>query len=255
MQPLSIVSELGGGAHDLLGLVLPPASYATLTSVTFHTPINPGKTPNIEAGETTAQINEAVRQHKENLRVWRAYIATGRALQQQLINPFDKPYIQGLHDRHTSYNNASSMHILTHLYTAPSIRSALRTTTSKCEHHLILPNPSNSFLIKLKPPLHLQMQVTGPTTLTKLSHDHISSSYRRDWRRHAVLTQTWPNFKAGFAKAHRDLRIAQTAAHGAGYQNVKAQPAHFMLKSSSTSEQVMGRNSWRHSPGVRYVGL
>jgi hypothetical protein len=118
MQPLSIVSELGGGAHDLLGLVLPPASYATLTSVTFHTPINPGKTPNIEAGETTAQINEAVRQHKENLRVWRAYIATGRALQQQLINPFDKPYIQGLHDRHTSYNNASSMHILTHLYTA-----------------------------------------------------------------------------------------------------------------------------------------
>jgi hypothetical protein len=44
----------------------------------------------------------------------------------------------------------------------------------------------------------------------------------RDWRRRAVLTQTWPNFKADFAKAHRDLRIVQTAAHGAGYQNANS---------------------------------
>jgi hypothetical protein len=44
----------------------------------------------------------------------------------------------------------------------------------------------------------------------------------RDWRRRAVLTQTWPNFKANFAEAHRDLRIVQTAAHGAGYQNANS---------------------------------
>jgi hypothetical protein len=29
----------------------------------------------------------------------------------------------------------------------------------------------------------------------------------RDWCRHAILTQTWLNFKAHFAEAHRDLRI------------------------------------------------
>jgi hypothetical protein len=44
----------------------------------------------------------------------------------------------------------------------------------------------------------------------------------RDWRRRAVLTQTWPHFKADFAKAHRDLCIVQTAAHGPGYQNANA---------------------------------
>jgi hypothetical protein len=43
-----------------------------------------------------------------------------------------------------------------------------------------------------------------------------------DWPRRAVLTQTWPNFKATFSEAHRDLRIVQTAAHGTGYQNANA---------------------------------
>jgi hypothetical protein len=43
-----------------------------------------------------------------------------------------------------------------------------------------------------------------------------------DWRRRAILTQTWPHFKADFAEAHRDLGIIQTAAHGAGYQSANA---------------------------------
>jgi hypothetical protein len=113
----SVVSKLSGGAHGLLGLVLPPATYAILTNVVFNTPVNPGTTPNIEAGGTAVQIHEIVRQHKENLRVWREYNATDKALQQQLINTFDEPYIQGLRDWHTSYNNVSAMQILTHLYT------------------------------------------------------------------------------------------------------------------------------------------
>jgi hypothetical protein len=55
-----VVSELGGGAHGLLGLVLPPATYGTLTNVVFNTPVNPGTTPSIEAGGTAVQIHEVV---------------------------------------------------------------------------------------------------------------------------------------------------------------------------------------------------
>jgi hypothetical protein len=36
----SIVSELGGGAHGLLGLVLSPTTYAALTNAAFNAPIN-----------------------------------------------------------------------------------------------------------------------------------------------------------------------------------------------------------------------
>jgi hypothetical protein len=51
------------------------------------------------------------------LRVWRKYQATDQALKQQLLNTIDKAYIRGLRNRHTGYNNVSTMQLLTHLYT------------------------------------------------------------------------------------------------------------------------------------------
>jgi hypothetical protein len=44
----SVVSKLGGGAHGLLGLVLPPATYAALTNVAFNTPLIPGQHPTLK---------------------------------------------------------------------------------------------------------------------------------------------------------------------------------------------------------------
>jgi hypothetical protein len=228
----SVVSELGSGAHGLLVLVLPTATYTALTNVHFNAPNNPGTTPNLADGGTTAQINEAVRQHKENLHIWREYDATDKALQQQLINIFDKPYIRGLRDRHTGYNNVSAMQILTHLYTT---------------YGVITPSDIEDNDAKMRAPF-------DPTQPIKLLFDQIESaakyadagnrSYNPDqvvsrayllllqtnlysdacrvWRRRAIYTQNWPNFKADFAEAHRDLRIIQTAAHGAGYQSANA---------------------------------
>jgi hypothetical protein len=76
----SVVSELGGGSHGLLGLVLPPPTYATLTNFVFNTPVNPGTTLNLEAGGTAVKVHKIVRQHKENLPVWREYNATNKTL-------------------------------------------------------------------------------------------------------------------------------------------------------------------------------
>jgi hypothetical protein len=94
--------------------------------------------------------------------------------------------------------------------------------TPKCAPPSTLPNPSNSYAIKSKPPSNLPTQAIGPPTLTKSSHEPISSSYKLACILTLAATQTWPNFKANFAEAHRDLRIVQTAAHGAGYQNANS---------------------------------
>jgi hypothetical protein len=220
----SVVSELGGGAHGLLGLVLPPATYATLTNVVFNTPVNPGTTPNIEAGGTAVQIHEVVRQHKENLRVWREYNATDKALQQQLINTFDEPYIRGLRDRHTSYNNVSAMRILTHLYTTYGVITPIdiEDNDAKMRAPFDPTQPIELLFDQIETAVEFADagnrpynpdQVVSRAYLLILQTGLYSDACR-DWRRRAVLTQTWPNFKAGFAEAHRDLRIVQTAAHG-----------------------------------------
>jgi hypothetical protein len=228
----SVVSKLGGGAHGLLGLILPPATYATLTNAVFNTPVIPGTTPNIEAGGTAVQIHEIVRQHKENLRVWREYNATDKALQQQLINTFDKPYIRGLRDRHTSYNNVSAMQILTHLYTTFGVITPIDIENNDAK--MRAPFDPTQPIELLFDQIGTAIKFAGAGNRPYNPDQVVSRAYLlilqtglysdacRDWRRRAVLTQTWPNFKADFAKAHRDLRIVQTAAHSAGYQNANS---------------------------------
>ena len=76
----SVQSELGGGAHGLLGLALSPAAYRTITGYYFAVPGNPGTLPDLTQGQTEPQISEAVRQHKEDLRAWRLYDTTGKTL-------------------------------------------------------------------------------------------------------------------------------------------------------------------------------
>ena len=63
----SVESTLGEGTHGLLGLTVYPATYRTITGNAFQPPPNPGALPTIPANQTSSQINEIVRQHKESL--------------------------------------------------------------------------------------------------------------------------------------------------------------------------------------------
>ena len=65
---ISVPSQLGGGQHGLLGLVLNDALYLNLTGTDFIKPPNPGTVATIPANSTGPQIDERVRNHKEKLR-------------------------------------------------------------------------------------------------------------------------------------------------------------------------------------------
>jgi hypothetical protein len=107
----------------------------------------------------------------------------------------------------------------------------LRTTTPKCAHPSIQPNLTHQTLFDQiesaveyadagKRPYNPDQVVSRAYLL--LLKTGLYSAACRDWRRCAIFTQNWPNVKAGFAEAHRDLRIIQTAAHAAGYQSANA---------------------------------
>ena len=98
----SVASELGGGAHGLLGITLSPATYLQLTGHNFIRPINPGTIPLNVLG-TAAQMAEMVRQHKEELRVYRQVENTELALKSQLIDTCDDTYFRGLSGRHNGF--------------------------------------------------------------------------------------------------------------------------------------------------------
>ena len=75
----SVASELGGGAHGLLGITLSPPTYFQLTGHHFNQPVNPGTVP-LNIVDTAAQMAKQVRQHKEELRVYRQVENTELAL-------------------------------------------------------------------------------------------------------------------------------------------------------------------------------
>ena len=59
----SVSSELGGGAHGLLGLTLANTTYTPLAGVAFTRPANPGLTPTIPARSTGDTVRRLERQH------------------------------------------------------------------------------------------------------------------------------------------------------------------------------------------------
>ena len=78
----SVHSNLGGGAHGFLGLALQPGTYTVLTGRVFVPPSNPGPTANLPGGLTGPQISERVREHEQQLKLWKQYNTVEQDLKQ-----------------------------------------------------------------------------------------------------------------------------------------------------------------------------
>jgi hypothetical protein len=112
----SVQSDHGDGTLGLLALTVTPAVYTTLSNIPFEAPVNLGPNPTIPANATGAQIEANTRAHKENLRIWREYIATNKALKQQLLAAIQEMYHKTLRHRITEYATVTTKQTLTHLY-------------------------------------------------------------------------------------------------------------------------------------------
>jgi len=87
-------SDLGGGQHGHLALMVSVSVYATISAIPFVAPINPGPHPIQVQGVMVAQIAKANRIHDATLRVWQQCQATDKALKQLLLQAVDPVYVQ-----------------------------------------------------------------------------------------------------------------------------------------------------------------
>ena len=106
----SVTSNLGGGLHGHLGLVLNPVEYALVTQVPFLAPVHPG--PLVIAQGTSATMATAARDtHSETVRVFREYNGVEKALKQQIRKAIDESYLLAIHDR-TSNSLSGTVHTI-----------------------------------------------------------------------------------------------------------------------------------------------
>ena len=112
----SVPTTLGGGNHGYLGLILSPATYATISPTAFIEPAYPGQHPAIPGGTSAANTSSMIRHHTEDTRQWREFKNVSTALKNQLPSAAEDIYVRALRDRHVGYMNQSIRNLLAHLF-------------------------------------------------------------------------------------------------------------------------------------------
>jgi hypothetical protein len=112
----SVHSHGGGGRHGLLTLTVSPAEYIALTGVPFLPPPVPPPQPIIPANARATQINEAIRQHSEDQRIFQQYHDTDKALVKLILEALPRTYVEALEDDSIGFANVTCRDLLTHLY-------------------------------------------------------------------------------------------------------------------------------------------
>ena len=80
LNAASVQSNLGCGTLGLLFLTVLPAVYATLYTIPFVPPVNPGPEPRIPTGTTGAVITDLRYRHTEATKIFTEYKNTDKAL-------------------------------------------------------------------------------------------------------------------------------------------------------------------------------
>jgi hypothetical protein len=114
----SVQSNLGDGLLGLLYLTITPAEFNALSATAFIPPKNLGAIPTIPYAATDSQFATLLREQKAETNLFKEYIAIDKALTQQVIATVDTMYLKTLRNRITGFATASTLELLTHLYTA-----------------------------------------------------------------------------------------------------------------------------------------
>jgi hypothetical protein len=201
--------------------------------VPFIIPIKPGATPIIPVASTGLQIACINETHKENVRMWKQYLSTDKALKQQLLSAIDEMYYHTLCNWHTGYDMVTTCQILNHLYTGYGDVSpqdmADNDACIKTAYDVL--QPIEVLFDQVKDAIELANAAQAPytppqisaITFTLVSNTGIFHNTCCKWKCKPTIAQTWPNFKTDLAMAHhKELREHNTTSQAAGFGTANA---------------------------------
>lgn len=213
----SVPSDLGGGSHGHLGLVLTPEKYALVSNEPFKRPEHPG-TLDIPARATAPQIAAAQDDHTEAMRVFREVLNVEAALRQQIVSAIEDKYLKAIRNRTTNAITMSvSDIIMVHLFgTYGSIDpDKLETEEKKVKEATYDPRePIDELYLMIEDLVDMSEAANCPYTQNQtinmgyiiLRRTGQFTDSLKTWIRKAQNQKTWINFKVHFSTAQRELK-------------------------------------------------
>ena len=211
----SVHSNLGGGAHGHLGLVLSPRKYALLSDAPYERPTHPGVL-DIPNGATRHATDHLTRTHKEQLRVFHEVRGVEQALLSQITSAINDMYIMSFKNRITGQYTGNVLDIL----------NFLQDRYGKISHSQLIAfeqDVTNFIFDPLTPVENVYNKIEDLMDYGELAaipysqHQIIVKAYNifnscgvfRDyiklWNRRPAHEHTWVNFKQHFRDAQKEL--------------------------------------------------
>ena len=213
----SVETDLGGGNHGYLGLVLTDAEYATIPNTQPFIPPTYPPPLVIPANSTPIQALELKEQYNEQKRLYLECKNVEKALLRHIQEAIEDKYINSLVDEYTNLLTQDVPTIMQYLfYNYGKVRSE-EVTSKEAEVMSMTWQPSDPIVLLTRPIENLQklaQQAGIPYTDQQLLEKGLSiiRSTRdfeyalTEWEKKPVADRTWATFKTHFHEAQLNLK-------------------------------------------------
>lgn len=225
----SVTSDLGGGAHGHLGLVVPAAEYQTLVNSEYVRPVHPGA---LVIPANTA-LHEAVRlreEHQQRIQTFHEVIQVENALKTHITKTIEKIYIDELKNSVTNTITMTVPEILTFLFTRYGQVESNTVTIEEKKVRDFVYNLNDSpviFFTAIEDLVSLAQAANLPKTkeqiidlgITIIRNTGDFETGLTTWYAKASADHTWPNFKEHFNETYQNLiKVRGISMRGTAFQ-------------------------------------
>ena len=211
-----VPSNLGGGMHGHLALVISPTQYAMISNTPFVRPAHPGPFF-YPPGTSDLNIRLLRDNHAEATRVFREVVGVDNALRAQIVEAVEPQFLTALRNRQTNAINLPTYQILQFLYdeyerVTPQM---LQDEETKLKNMAYDPSHPIDSLFSAVEEL-CDLAESGGTPYTQAQCVNIAyviinntgcfTEAIREWIRKPVNQRIWIQFKLDFRRAHKEYK-------------------------------------------------
>ena len=214
----NVHSNLGGGAHGHLGLVISPASYAHLSATPFTPPVFPGTEATIPPGSTQHAARTLRIQFDEQLRVYHEVENVDKALKQQIVQAIEPKYLTAVRNRTSDTITIPVYEVMEYLFNTYGEVTPETFQTKEQETKAMTFDPNIDSIDSLYNEIddlvdlsgHAGIPMTPEQSITIayviLWRSGVLKDYLKTWNAKAAAEKTWDTFKTHFRDGVKEYK-------------------------------------------------
>ena len=214
----NVHSNLGGGAHGHLGLVISPTSYAHLSATPFTRPTFPGTQVIIPPGSSNAATQTLRLQFNEELRVYHEVENVDKSLKQQIVQAVEPKYLDAVRNRVSDTITIPVHAVMEHLFNTYGeiTPETFQQKEQELKATVFDPNidsidtlyKSISDLVDLSGHVGIPMTPEQSTSIAYviLWRSSVLKDYLKSWNATPIANKTWDAFKDHFRDGIKEYK-------------------------------------------------